>query len=182
MSMHDAVRRAISADFIGEIKASATDRHDQVRVALGVRGDVTAVTVLHLSSDIKSVSGFREAIFDAANRAETARVMNEVALAGDLSLSDPSSTVRPELPGPTASRLVVLSPDEQANQLQRYINQGGLEHVEAPRTRRETSTNGYLSLSFNARGQLASVDTDQQWLWSTTLDRINDALQEVVSS
>lgn len=181
MSMRDAVRRTLSANFVGEIKASATDRLGEVSVSLGVRGEVTGVNVLQLTPRIKSSNGFAEAIFDAANRAETARVLNEIALSGDFPAGD-SSVTRPELPGPTASRLVILSPSEQANQLQRYIDRGGLDYVDGPGGRKGVSRNGYLTLSLNDRGQLASVNTDQQWLWSTTLERINGALEEALES
>lgn len=181
MSVRDAVRRTISADFVGEIKASATDRLGEVSVSLGVRGEVTGVNVLQLTSRIKSLDGFAEAIFDAANRAETARVINEIGLSGDF-LAENSTATRPELPGPTASRLVILSPNEQANQLQRYIDRGGLDYVDRPEGRKGTSRNGYLTLSLSDRGQLVSVDADQQWLWSATLERINIALKEALGS
>ncbi|NGN92359.1 hypothetical protein G5C66_06335 [Nocardioides sp. KC13] len=181
MSMRDAVRRTISADFVGEVTASATDRFDEVSLSLGVRGEVTNISVLQLTPRIKSLDGFVDAIFDAANRAETARVISEIALSGDLPSGD-SPTTRPELPGPTAPGLAILSPGEQANQLQRYIDQGGLDYVDGPRSRRGGSRNGYLTLTLNDRGQLVSVDADQQWLWSATLERINAALKEALES
>lgn len=181
MSMRDAIRRTLSADFIGEIKASASDRLGEVSVSLGVRGEVTDVNVLQLTPRIKSLNGFTEAIFDAANRAETARVINEIALSGDLPAGE-SSRERPDLPGPTASRLVILSPGEQANQLQRYIDRGGLDYLDGPGVHKGTSRNGYLTISLTDRGQLVSVDADQQWLWSTTVERINNSLREALES
>ena len=42
--------------------------------------------------------------------------------------------------------------------------------------------NGYLSLAFNDRGQLAAVRPDQEWLYAVTLDRLNNALKEAVES
>lgn len=184
MSNQVDVRRVISADFVGTLKAEATDVAGQVRVSLGVRGEVTAVVAMQLTSTVKSAEGLREVIFEAANRAEAGRVMNELALAGAFDPEAPKAqtTTLAPLPGPTASRLVVRSPDEQADHLARYINSGGLEPIEAPGTRWTTASNGYLSLAFNDRGQLAAVKADQEWLYAVSLDRLNNALKEAVES
>jgi len=184
MSIQEEVRRVISPDYVGTIKADATDPADQVRVSLGVRGEVTAVVALQLTAAVKTEQGLREALFDAANRAEAGRVMNELALVGACDPEAPSAvpTTLAPLPGPIAQRLVVRTPDEQADHLARYINNGGLDPIEAPGTRWASSSNGYLSLAFNDRGQLAALKADQEWLYAVNLDRLNNALKEAVES
>lgn len=188
MSVQEAVSRVISPDYVGSAEVAATDAADQVRVSLGLSGEVTAVVTLQLTKTVKVTEGLREAIFEAANRAEAARVMNELALMGALDPAlDPeappraSQTLAP-LPGPTAPQLVVRSPDEQADHLARYINRGGLEPIEAPGDRWKTSDNGFLSLAINVRGQLAAFKADQEWLYAVSLDRLNNALKEAVES
>ena len=184
MSIQEEVRRVIDPVYVGTIKADATDPADQVSVSLGVRGEVTAVVALQLTATVKSEEGLREAVFEAANRAEAGRVMNELALAGAFDPEAPAAepTTLAPLPGPTAPPLVVRPPDEQADHLARYINNGGLEPIEAPGTRWTASSNGYLSLAFNDRGQLAAVKADQEWLHAVNLDRLNNALKEAVNS
>ena len=188
MSVQEAVRRVISPDYVGSTEVAATDAADQVRVSLGLSGEVTAVVALQLTETVKVTEGLREAIFEAANRDEAARVMNELALMGALDPAlDPeapaaASTTLAPLPGPTAPRLVVRPPEEQADHLARYINRGGLEPIVAPGDRWKTSSNGYLSLAINDRGQLAAFKADQEWLFGVSLDRLNNALKEAVES
>ncbi|HXH81037.1 hypothetical protein [Nocardioides sp.] len=184
MSVQEAVQRVISPDYVGSIESAATDAADQVRVSLGLRGEVTAVMALQLTSRLKAEEGLREAVFEAANRAEAARVMNELALLGALDPEAPAGASRAlaPLPGPTAPRLVVRSPDEQADHLARYIASGGLDPIVAPGDRWRTSSNGYLSVAINDRGQLAAFKADQEWLFGVSLDRLNNALKEAVES
>lgn len=182
MANREAVRRVISPDFVGTIEADATDPSDLVRVHLGVRGEVRRIEVLDLTSVTKTEQGLREAVLEAANRAEAARVLNELALVGGFDPDHPSDPHAPldPLPGPTAPRLVVRSPSEQADHFARYVNRGGLEPVTAPGSRWTTSGNGYLSLARNDRGQLTAITADQEWLVATHLDRLNNALAEAM--
>jgi hypothetical protein len=182
MANREAVRRVISPDFVGTYEADATDEAGLVRVRLGVRSEVRRIEVLDLTSVTKSEEGLREAVLQAANRAEAVRVLNELALAGGLDPdhpADPHAPLEP-LPGPTAPRLVVRSPEEQIDHFQRYVNAGGLEPITAPGARWTTSGNGYLSLARNDRGQLTAITADQEWLWATNLDRLNNALTEAM--
>lgn len=182
MSNQEAVRRVLSPDYVGTIEADATDPAQGVRVSLDRQGEVMAVQVLELTSVTTTATGLREAVLEAANRAEAARVLNELALQGAFDPERPADPDRPlaPLPGPTAPRLVVRTPEEQMNHLTRYINGGGLEPIQAPGMRRTTSHNGYVSLARNDRGQLTAVDVDQEWLWATSLERLNNALKEAV--
>lgn len=182
MSNQEAVRRVLSPDYVGTIEADATDPARRVKVSLDRQGEVMAVQVLELTSITTSDAGLRDAVLEAANRAEAARVLNELALLGAFDPerpSDPDRLLAP-LPGPTAPRLVVRTHEEQMNHLARYINGGGLEPIQAPGMRRTTSLNGYVSLARNDRGQLTAVDVDQEWLWATSLERLNNALKEAV--
>lgn len=188
MSKQQKIQQVISPDFVGTIEAEASDVAGQVQVALDVSGRVRSVVAVALTMSLKSRAGLREAVLEAGNRAEAARVMNELALAGVLDLdeasggaSDDSRPLAP-LPGPVAPRLVVRTQAEQADHLARYINGGGLEHIEAPGLRRTTSGNGYLSLVRNERGQVTDVDADQEWLHAVDLGRLNNALKEAVES
>lgn len=184
MANQEAVRRVTSPDYIGTFEAVGNDLDDNVRVTLGVRGEVRSIVVSELVAGTKVETGLREAVFEAAARAEASRVLNELALIGAIDPDNPApadKTLAP-LPGPIADQLVVRPPDEQATHFARYVNAGGLEPIEAPGTRRSTSDNGYLSLTFNDRGQLAGLEADQEWLYAVSPDRLNNALKEAVGS
>lgn len=178
------IQRILGPGFVGTYAAEASDPAEQVRVSLGLRSEVVAVVVLELTQALRSVDGFRDAILSAANRAEASRVLNELALAGELDEGrrSPQPQVRPPLPGPTAPPLEIRTPAEQANALARYINAGGLDHVEAPGLRWARSHNTFLSLAFTDRGQIAAVEVDQDWLYAVTIDRLNKALKEAVTA
>jgi hypothetical protein len=140
------------------------------------------VAVLDLTPALRSEQGLRDAVLEAAGRAEAARVLNELALQGAIDPDRPAPADRTlaPLPGPTAPRLVVRTPEEQADHLVRYVNRGGLEPVAAPGTHRTTSANGYVSLVRNDRGQLVALEVDQEWLYAVRPERLDKALSEAL--
>ncbi|WP_028658556.1 hypothetical protein [Nocardioides insulae] len=181
----DLIERIATGRHPGTSEGIGADATGTLTVTIGPQGALERVEVGDLDPKVRTVDGLREALLEAEQHAEGARVLVEAARCGvfDRASGPPPRPVYAAPPAPDPRLISYIPPHERGDYYHRYVAEGGLDaRRRAHRLSWGEAATGYLRVGFNQRGVAVDLTADELWLTAVEPRQLAGAFAEAISA